>query len=172
MRLPSLLAIRVVTLTSIFGPEGAVAGPPAPAQVACRECDQVVDRVLRLLPERPDAVVAIDTDRSTPALRQAIEDSEGFSTEGQRTVYLRKQAPLFQRALRGASVWDYALACVVWHEMAHIAGASELEAQRREEELLTQFIVSRKVDATWGLAYSQRLRKRHPEEPHVARGRP
>ena len=131
MRLPSLLAISVVTLTSICGPEGAVAGPPTRAQVACRECDRVVDRVLRLLPERPEAIVVIDADRSTPALRQAIENSEGFATEGERTVYLRKQAPMFQRALQGASIWDYALACMVWHEMAHIAGADE---RKRSDE--------------------------------------
>ena len=129
----------------------------------CRECDRVVDRVLRLLPDRPEATVVIDADRSTPALRHAIENFEGFATMGERTVYLRRQGPIFQRALKGESIWDYALACTVWHEMAHIAGADEREAQRREEQLLTQFIGASKVDATWGLRYLQRLRKRHPE---------
>jgi hypothetical protein len=171
MRLPSLLAISVATLTSIFGPEGAVAGPPTRAQVACRECDRVVDRVLPLLPKRPEAVVVIDADRSTPGLRQAIENAQGFATEGERTVYLKKQASIFRRALQGASIWDYALACTVWHEMAHIAGADEREAQRREEQLLTQFIVARKVDAGWGLWYLRLLRKRHSEETRTT-GRP
>ena len=170
MRFSFLLALTVGTVTGIWDPDASAAVPPTPAQPACRECDQVVGRVLRLLPERPEAVVVIDTDRSTPALRQAIEDFEGFATEGERTVYLRKQGPIFQRALQGASTWDYALACTAWHEMAHIAGADEREAQRREEELFTQFITSRKVDATWGLWYLQRLRKRHPEQAHTAGG--
>lgn len=163
MQFPSLLAATVLTGTAMVSTGvSPLANRQSTAPPSCRECDQVVDRVLRLLPERPDAVVVIDVDRSNPALRQAVKDFEGFSTEGQRTVYLRKQGPIFQRALQGASVWDYALACVVRHEMAHIAGADELDAQRREEELLTQFVVSRKVDATWGLSYLQRLRRRHP----------
>ena len=162
MRFPSLLVATVLTGAPIFSTGAAQADLQSPARPSCRECDRVVDRVVPLLPERPDAVVVVDRDRSSPALRQVIEDFEAFSTEGQRTVYLLRQGPLFQRALQGASVWDYALACVVQHEMAHIAGADELGAQRREEELLTQFIVSRKVDATWGLSYLQRLRRRHP----------
>ena len=67
---------------------------------------------------------------------------------GERTVYFRRQGPIFQRALKGESIWDYALACTMWHEMAHIAGADEREAQRREEQLLTQFIGASEVDAS------------------------
>jgi hypothetical protein len=55
--------------------------------------------------------------------------------------------------------------------MAHIAGADELEAERREEQLLTRFIVSGKVDASWGPWYLQGLRKRHPEAVRDARRR-
>jgi hypothetical protein len=55
--------------------------------------------------------------------------------------------------------------------MAHVAGADELEAERREEQLLTRFIVSGKVDASWGLWYLQCLRKRHPEAVRDARRR-
>jgi hypothetical protein len=72
--------------------------------------------VLRLLPERAEAVVIVEDERTTPGLRQALEHFEGFATEGDRTVYLRKHGRIFQRALGGASIWDYALACVVWHE--------------------------------------------------------
>ena len=171
MRFSFPLAFTVVTVTAICGPDVSLARPPTPAQPACRECDQVVGRVLRLLPDRPEAVVVIDADRAAPALRQATEHFEGFATEGERTVYLKKQGPIFRRALQGASIWDYALACTVWHEMAHIAGADEREAQRREEQLLTQFIAARKVEATWGLWYLQRLRKRQLEETRTAGGR-
>jgi hypothetical protein len=161
MRFSTLLAITAITIAGVSAPDLSVAGPAIPGTPGCRECDEVVDRVLRLLPSRPEAIIVIDADRSTPGLRQAIQHFEGFATEGERTVFLRKQGPIFQRALQGASLWDYALACTVWHEMAHIAGADEGEAQRREEQLFTQFIASRRVDATWGLWYLQRLRKRH-----------
>ena len=167
MRLPSLLPITVVAVTALVSPDVSVAGPTTPAQAGCRQCDEVVDRVVRLLPARPDAIVVIDADRSTPALRQATEHFEAFVTEGQPTVYLRKQGPIFRRALQGPSFWDYALACTVWHEMAHISGADEQEAQRREEQLWTQFVVSRRVDADHGLWYLQRLRKRHAEQTRV-----
>jgi hypothetical protein len=52
------------------------------------------------------------------------------------------------------------VAIKIWHEMAHIAGADELEAQRQEEELWKEFIVSQKVDSRRGLAYLELLRKR------------
>src|SRR5262245_12508268 len=156
--------MMVVTLTGMFRPDVSVAGPPDPARAACRDCDEVISRVLLLLPERPDALLLIDADRSSPALRQAIENAEGFVTVGRRTVCLKKQGFIFQHALKHRGIWDYALACVVWHEMAHVAGADEREAQHAEEELWTQFISSRKVDAGPGLRYLQVLRKRHPEE--------
>ena len=170
MRVSFLLALRIVTVTGLFAPGVSAAGPPT-STATCRECDEVVRRVMRLLPKRPEAIVVIDADASSPALRQSIEHFQGFVTEGERTVYLRKQAPIFRRALQGASVWDYALACTVWHEMAHIAGADERDAQRREEELCTRFLVSGKVEAGWGQWYLQQLRKRHPEEAHIPRER-
>jgi hypothetical protein len=136
----------------------------APTGAACRECDEVVSRVLLLLPERPNAIVVIDADRLSPALRQKIETAEGFVTPGERTVYLKKQALTFQRALTSGGIWDYAVAAVVWHEMAHIAGADEAEAQRREEQLWTRFTISRQVDVGRGLWYLRDLRKRHPND--------
>jgi hypothetical protein len=57
-------------------------------------------------------------------------------------------------------IWDYALAITVWHEMAHVAGADEAEAQRQEEQLWREFVVSGKVDAGRGLAYLRLLRNR------------
>jgi hypothetical protein len=48
---------------------------------------------------------------------------------------LKKQGLTFDHALEGAGDWDYALAAIIWHEMAHINGADEAEAQRQEEQL-------------------------------------
>jgi hypothetical protein len=74
----------VVTVTGILRPAVTVAGDSALARTACRECDEVVSRVLALLPERPDSVVVIDVDRSSRSLRQRLENTEAFVTVGKR----------------------------------------------------------------------------------------
>ena len=126
----------------------------------CAECDRVIGRVLKLLPRKPERVVVIDASRSSPALQRGIDHAEGFVTTGVNTVYLKKQGSTFQHALRGPDIWDYVLAIIIWHEMAHIEGASEPEAQREEELLWQQFILERRVDSRRGLAYLELLRKR------------
>ena len=56
---------------------------------------------------------------------------------------------------------DYVLATLIWHEMAHIAGADEREAQRQEEELWREYLLARRVDTGRGLNYLVLLTKRH-----------
>jgi hypothetical protein len=77
-------------------------------------------------------------------------------------VYLRQQGDVLQHAVKNGGVFDYALAIVIWHEMAHLEGAGEQEAQRREEELWQQFVVARRVDPVKGLNYLTLLRNRRP----------
>jgi hypothetical protein len=77
-------------------------------------------------------------------------------------VYLTKQGSTFTHALEGLGIWDYALAITVWHEMAHLEGASEREAQVKEETLWLEFVRSGKVEANRGMAYLGLLRKRSP----------
>jgi hypothetical protein len=113
-------------------------------------------------------VVVIDADGVPPAPKRSIQWAEGFVTAGDVTVYLRKQGMIFRHALRGASEWDYALAAVIWHEMAHISGPDEVEAQRQEELLWKQFIVERRIDAGVGLRYLAVLRKRRPSKIDLA----
>ena len=62
------------------------------------------------------------------------------AVKSRRSWHERRRLRDFQgAALRGAQngrgIFDYALATLIWHEMAHLAGASEREAQRQEEEL-------------------------------------
>ena len=52
------------------------------------------------------------------------------------------------------------LAIIVWHEMAHLAGASEPQARREEEALWQRFVVDGRVDSRRGLAYLTLLRNR------------
>ena len=58
-------------------------------------------------------------------------------------------------------MFDYALAILIWHEMAHLAGADEREAQRQEEELWMQYVAAGQVETRRGLNYMALLRKRH-----------
>jgi hypothetical protein len=117
-------------------------------------------------------VVVVDAESVPPALRRRIQWAEGFVTPSDDTVYLKKQGLTFHHALRGAGDWDYALAAVIWHEMAHINGADEAEAQRQEELLWQQFIVERRIDAGAGLRYLAVLRKRRSSKLDVATLRP
>jgi hypothetical protein len=102
----------------------------------------------------------VDVDRQSPTLQRRIEDAEGFVTTGEKTVYLKKQGSTFQHALRGPGIWDYALAIIVWHEMAHVSGADEPEAQRQEELLWQQFVLEHHVDTYRGLNYLRLLKNR------------
>jgi hypothetical protein len=102
----------------------------------------------------------LDPNRVTSDLKRRLQLVNGFAVPGRRVVYLNERSEVLERALSGPSMWDYVLATVVWHEMAHIDGAQETEAQRREEQLWVQFILSGKVDGGRGLAYLRLLRKR------------
>lgn len=75
-------------------------------------------------------------------------------------MYLMRQGPTLQQALKGSGIFDYALAIVIWHEMAHIDGADEPTAQREEEQLWKEFILTRRVDSVRGLNYLAVLKKR------------
>lgn len=66
-----------------------------------------------------------------------------------------------QHAVKRGGVFDYALAAIIWHEMAHVDGADEPAAQGAEEELWRQFILQRRVAAVTGLTYLASLQKRH-----------
>ena len=54
----------------------------------------------------------------------------------------------------------YALASVIWHEMAHAEGADECEARRREQSLWTTFVRDQRVDEVTALRYLEALTKR------------
>jgi len=64
--------------------------------------------------------------------------------------------------------WDYALAIIVWHEMAHLDGADEQTAQLREEALWEEFVAKRVVDADRGRRYLRLLSNRRIARPTIA----
>jgi hypothetical protein len=132
---------------------------PTPRRGA-ENCIRTIRRALALLPRRPETIEVLDPDRLTPDLEGSLQHVDGFAVPGRRVVYLNRRGQVLEHALRRAGVWDCVLATVVWHKMAHIDGAQEPEAQRREEQLWLQFILSGKVDSGRGLAYLSLLRKR------------
>jgi hypothetical protein len=125
-----------------------------------RAYDETVERALALLPKRPKQVVVIDARKTPPALRQRLERVEAFVMVGEPMVCLRMQGTVLKNAQRSGGIFDYALAAIIWHEMAHIAGADERAAQEREEDLWRQFMLERRVDTSRALAYLARLKQR------------
>ena len=89
-----------------------------------------------------------------------VEHVEAFVNHGGKVVYLIRQGVTLQATLKGPGIFDYALATVIWHEMAHIDGADEVAAQEAEEQLWMEFIVSQRVDRTRGMRYLDLLEKR------------
>jgi hypothetical protein len=130
------------------------AAPPASAY------DPILERVLKLLPKRPLEVVVIDPAQAQPDVRRTLLTLDAFITKGGRVVYLTSHSEVLQGALKGSQLCDYILATIVWHEMAHIEGGNEAEAQRREEQLWTAFLREERVDRIQGLRYLKALKSR------------
>jgi hypothetical protein len=122
--------------------------------------DETVARALALLPKRPKQIVVIDAEKTPLALRQRLERVEAFVMVGKPVVCLRMQGPILKRAHRSGGIFDYALAAIIWHEMAHISGADERRAQEQEEDLWQRFIVARQVNTSRALEYLVRLKAR------------
>ena len=119
-----------------------------------------IARATALLPRRPDHVVVTDVEHSTSRLRGDGGRVEAFVNRGQRTVFLVKSGSTLQQAVKGRGIYDLALAAIIWHEMAHIDGASEPDARRAQEDLWSQFVVAGRIDVDRGLRYLALLKKR------------
>ena len=76
-------------------------------------------------------------------------------------MYLIAQGTTLRGAQNGGAMFDYALAAIIWHEMAHLAGADEREAQRQQEDLWMAYVATGRVDTNRGLNYLALLKKRH-----------
>jgi hypothetical protein len=121
---------------------------------------ETIKRALELLPRQPAQVLVVDVTRSARAVDAHGRRVEAFVRHGENVVYLIAQGDTLQRGQKGAGVFDYVLATIIWHEMAHLAGAGEREAQRQEEDLWAQYVAARRVDTGRGLNYLALLRKR------------
>jgi Zn-dependent protease with chaperone function len=123
--------------------------------------ERVMKPVLALLLKRPALVALVDAEAARPDVRRQLLKLDAFVLKGQPGVYLVKQSAVYQGAQKGSTVHQLILASIIWHEMAHLEGADEQEAQRREEELWTRFVRDQQVDSLTGVRYLNLLKKRH-----------
>jgi hypothetical protein len=99
-----------------------------------------------------------------PSMRQRARLEGNPPVEGDlvaKPAELRKLTKSREcRAIKPKRTFDFALAAIIWHEMAHIDGADEAAAQRAEEQLWREFILGGPVDRTRGMQYLALLQKR------------
>lgn len=131
---------------------------------------QTIERVLKLLPKPPAQVVIVDPDQAGADIRGTLLRMEAFITKGGRVVYLTSHSEALQGAVKGWSLHEYILASIIWHEMAHIEGADEMEAQRREEALWIRYLMDERVDAGDGMRYLAGLKSRRSKDKRVQQG--
>src|SRR5262245_61508546 len=120
---------------------------------------EAVNRALRLLPQQPERILIVERP-TAPDQHAGKPRAEAFINLGEPTVYLVRQSATLQGASKGPGIFDFALAAIIWHEMAHIDGADEPAAQRAEEQLWKEFILSRRVDGGVTMRYLALLRDR------------
>ena len=124
-------------------------------------------KVLQLLPRLPARIAVLDAADARPQVQERLLRLDGFVLEGSPVVYVVKQSALLRGAVAGSSFHTYALAAVVWHEMAHVDGADEREARAREEALWTRYVRDQRVDELTALRYMAAL-KRRPDDNKLA----
>ena len=137
----------------------------APARVrtvieAPAEAEPTIRRALKLLPRPPKQVSVVGAEQDGPDSRQRFARSEAFYSSGSPVVYITSHSPVLDGARQGSSIHVHALAAIIWHEMAHIDGADEAQAQKREESLWTRFVRDGAVDRVTALRYLKALNDR------------
>lgn len=130
-----------------------LAWPPDTSLGGAPRYEPIIQRVLRLLPKPPSRVVIVETSKAADDVREALRSVDAFILKGGRVVYLTSHNPILQGAVNGWPLYEHMLAAIIWHEIAHIDGADEREAQRREEALWTEYVMTAKVDQGEGMRY-------------------
>ncbi len=108
----------------------------------------------------PDRLAVIDADEAKPDVKPTLLKLDAFTVKGSPVVYLVRQSALLRGAVEGRAFHGYALASVIWHEMAHAEGADEREARRREQSLWTTFVRDQRMDQVTALRYLKALATR------------
>lgn len=143
------------------------AATATPARAQQSSFEPTIRRALALLPRRPATIAVIDANDARPGVRENLLQLDAFIIRDQKVVYLIKQSAVLQAARRGAQFFDYMLAAIIWHEMAHIGGADERGAQKYEQDLWTTFIRDERVERIAALRYLDALQKGHMRDDVV-----
>lgn len=171
----ALIVVAVAGLVSGSVRAFTPAGPPAvesrifvegPMAVGERKA---IAEAMRLLVRLPERVAVIDAEQARPDVKATLLTLDAFTIKGSRVVYLVRQSALLQGAVQRQAFHTYALASVIWHEMAHAEGADEQEARRREQSLWTTFVRDQRVDEITALRYLEALTKRPDDQLLPAR---
>jgi hypothetical protein len=136
-------------------------GAPATTIDAPAAAGAAIQRALKLLPRRPVQVSVVGEERVAAESRERFRRSEAFFSRGSAVVYVTTHSPVLEAAQQGSAIHVHALAAIIWHEMAHMEGADEAQAQKREEALWTRFVRDQLVDRTTALRYLKALTGRH-----------
>jgi hypothetical protein len=154
----AVIATGIVLLSS----SAAAAGSRGPTIVTADEVGTAaINRALSLLPHRPEHVAVIDPATVKPEVQETLFKVDAFISRGQPVVYLSPHSEVLKGAREGSRIHTYMLAAIIWHEMAHLGGADEREAQRKEEGLWKRFVVERRVDPVTALRYLKAMDDRH-----------
>src|SRR3989442_58525 len=146
--------MMIVTGLLFLSSRTAIAGSRGPAVVSADEASTaVIDRALSLLPHRPEHIAVIDPATVKSEVRETLFRVDAFISKGQPVVYLSPHSEVLKGAREGSRIHAYMLAAIIWHEMAHLDGADERGAQRKEEGLWKRFVVERRGDPGAALRY-------------------
>jgi len=168
--------IGVVALLAVLGHQTAgLAGPPslesrivADGPPAAGE-RKAIAQALRLLPRVPDRLAVIDAEQAKPDVKPTLQKLDAFTIKGSTVIYLVRQSALLRGAVERQAFHSYALASVIWHEMAHAEGADEREARQREQTLWTTFVRDQRIDQVTALRYLNALATRPDAQLLAAR---
>src|SRR5215471_3675376 len=117
-------------------------------------------RALALLPRLPTNIdlTVTDAEEAEPGVRERLLTLEAFIIRGGgRVIYIVKQGSVLRGAAKGSREYTYVLAGIIWHEMAHIAGADERAARKAERDLWATFVRDQRIDEGFGLRYLKLL---------------
>ena len=158
-----VLRVLFGTTSALLAASAVLAAATASDQriVAAPDDASAIGRALQLLSRKPEKVVVIDPDEATPEGQKILARSDAFITKGGRIVYVNRHSEVLKGARQGATIYLCMLASIIWHEMAHIDGADEEGAQRREEGLWKRFLVEGRVDRVTALRYLKLMIDRH-----------
>ena len=89
---------------------------------------------------------------------------DAFTVSGNGAIYIVEQSALLQGARTGSRLHRAMLAAAIWHEMAHLDGATEAAARKAESDLWALLVRDGVTDSLTGLRYLEALRQRPDDE--------